>query len=321
MALKKLDPQQAFDLVSRREGEKQSEKQEPLNIEDGFGAGSEEEGRLVPGWKRRLFVALALIAACMVLVGIGVFYWFVSYHSEPTPVITPPAPKELAIFTEGETKQIIESNLRAFLAAESNEVRAQYVYQAAGTREAMDNYYNGRRMRDLPLWKLERVEAATVLGNELWLVVYRDVQSGRHTVSFQREGDDYLLHWYAMKAYGEMSWEEFIVSRPEESVVMRGYLKHYDGVAPVWASDEAYDFYLIESRNGLFYEVAVMSKDAPGASELRASLQSGMRQAVTVGLSYRTVDGQGKHLMLDSLEYLRWQKLGSDPFHGRPDAR
>lgn len=211
-------------------------------------------------------------------------------------------------------KEMIEDNLRAFLSAESVEQRARFIYHGESELPSLRIYYEDRGRLETPLWKVERCESIVAGYSEIWFVVFRDVKGRQHTASFQQFGDDYLLHWSAMKAFGEITWERFMVDRPMEPVTMRGYLRRYEGVQPLWAGSGQGQCYIIEDRDGIFSEIAFMASSAHGFEVLR-KLPSASRHPVTLMLAYQASLSSGKRkvLTINSLVNLRWQKLSADP--------
>lgn len=310
---KKLKPQDAFDLVTRRQGKAPAKTHEKKDIEDGFGENDGRSVRARPLWKRGLLLGALVTLACLLIAGVVGFYWFVVHESTPDGVVRGPIEKAPASISEEVAKNMIEANLRAFLRADSNEERLKYVYLPDEVKSQLDVYYGVRGLAEVPLWKIERMEPVTSAQGEIWFVVYRDVKKTQGLVSFQRYGDDYLIHWSAMKAFCEIPWEQFMVSRPAGPVMMRGYLRHYVGVWPVGISRRDHHCFLIEDDGGLFSELAIMKTGAPGYTVLENLPKSG-RHPVTLELGYRTLEGMGtgKTLHVISLKHLRWQKMAMD---------
>lgn len=307
---KKLDPQQAFDLVTRREGKeapKSSAEKKP-DVESGFENKQPKDRAL---WQRAVIAIALAAAAAILLIAVAAFYWFVTKESKPAVVAKPPPEKPPAAITEDRAKEIIEANLRAFLAAEDNGTREKYIFPD-GRPESREDFYTGRKIRDVPLWKIEQMEKSATEHGEIWFVRFSDLRRHTRVVSFQRHGDDYLLHWLAMKAYGDMPWDEFILNKPERPTEMRAYVRQYGGALPLGADGTRYHAFLVEDRAGLFSELALVKKEAVGAAEL-AGLPPQALHPATLRLHYGSPgDTVGKCLMIDSLVHLRWQRLSGD---------
>lgn len=304
---KKLDPQDAFNLVSRREGKAMPQPAGQKDVEAGFGDVKPDNK---PWWQKVLVSLVLLVAAVAMVSGLVAFYWFITQDSEPAVVIKPPPEYEPEFIGEERAKKIIETNLRAFLAAEDNETREKYIYPD-GEPDTRVEYYNGRRIRDMPLWKIEQMNKTITAQGEIWMIVYRDLQKNARAVSFQRYGNDYRLHWLAMKAYCEMPWEKFIVERPRGPLVMRGYLRKYQGAPPLGVSKESHHVFLIEDQAGLFSELAVMERDAKGSAAL-ASLPNSGSHPVTLKLGYDSNNNSRIHIQIYSAKHLRWQRMSAD---------
>ena len=310
---KKLAPQDAFDqLMVHQNVSQRGVEDEEKDVEERFGQMDGRRDR--PRWLKIVRAIFFISVAAMLIVGVGKFYWFITTDAEPAFVIKPPKPLGPAVIGEAEAKQMIEANLKAFLSAETNEERLRYVYLPEDEMAWLQLYYEERGLRDTPMWKIERMELSTSAGGEIWFVIFADVKKNQHVVSFQRYGDDYRLHWSAMKAFSEMPWPRFIVSRPEGPVMMRGYLRQYDGVWPLGIFQKDYHCFLIEDRDGLFSELAIMRKDSMGYASLKY-LPKSSRHPVTVRLGYRALTGgsSDRKLTVLSLIHLRWQKMVIDP--------
>jgi len=310
--MKKLNSEEAFDQLMRHGKNSHIRKEEKQDLEDGFGQqGVEKKG--IGKWVVRLALFLGLM---VVMGGVVVFYWFVVMEAKPESVTKVSQPKAPIFIAEHQAKQMIRKNLESFLSAESNEERNRYVYAPDEERSSMDVYYSKRGWRDTPLWKVEFMERHVSAMGEIRFVVYQDIKKRRRTVSFQRVGDDYKLHWSAMKAFCEMPWEQFVVERPKEPVLMRAYLRRYNGVWPPGISRDHYQCFLIEDRGGLFSEIAVMKKTSFGFLELKR-LPSSARHPVTLRLVYHIPKEQDGHaervLTIDALVHLRWQQMALDP--------
>lgn len=311
---KKLDPQQAFDQLIRDDRTVDDVPEALRDVEEGFGQKEEEVNLERSRWVKWMMVVGGVAMIGVFVIGVAVFYGMVIRDSEPVVEINPHQVDVPTLISEAEAKQKIEANLRAFLSAESNENRARYIYSGATEMASLQVYYDERRIRDMPLWKVVRIEPVVAGGGEIWLVVYQDLKRRQHTASFERVGDDYLLHWSAMKAFGEITWEKFILTRPEQPVTMRAYLRPYDGVRPLWAGSDSYDCYIIEDRGGLFSEIAAIAVSADGYDVLKKLPRSG-RRPVTLKLVYRATPHSAgeKVLTIDSFLHIRWQKLSTDP--------
>lgn len=312
---KKLNSQEAFDLVTRRQGKEMPDPNEPVDVEADFGEKSGFNIKERPIWLRFIFWGTVSMVTIGLIAAVTAFFWFVANHAEPELVEKSPPEAAPAIFTEEEVKRIVEVNLRAFLKAASNDERLKYIYQPEDEKSYLDVYYGKREHVDTHLWKIERLEPVTSAQGEIWFVVYRDVTKKQRLVSFQRYEDDYLLHWSAMTAYCELPWEQFIVKRPEEAVMMRGYVSHYEGPRPLGLSSDKFHCFLIEDREGLFSELAIMESGSVGFSVL-TNLPKDGRHPVTLQLGYRPNPGANhdKILSIFALTNMRWQKLNMDPY-------
>ncbi|BDS06046.1 hypothetical protein NT6N_10860 [Oceaniferula spumae] len=214
-------------------------------------------------------------------------------------------------------EESIEKNLRAFLSATTVEERLHYVSIPFDEKTSLKSYYVERGLSDSPLWKIERIESLELAGGRLWFVIYRDLQRKQHSVSFQKLDGRYLIHWSAMKAYCEVPWQRFIVDRPSKPVLMRGYLRQYEGVWPVGLPRDKYRCFLIEDRGKLFSKLAVMEKGAPGAEALN-KLPDSISHPITVRMKYNSELLNQNVIQITELKHLRWQQLNSDPrFQGQ----
>ncbi len=315
---KKISSQDAFDQVLRGQGKKRKESQKSKNIEDGFGGKAEQTVVGRPVWQRYLLRSSIVVIALALIVAVGAFYWFVTKHSEPEVVEKAPVEAPPAVIGKEQAKEIIEGNLRAFLQAESNKERLKYIYISEDEIASLENYYGQRQHLETPLWKIERMEKLVSEQGEIWFIVYRDVKKHQHLVSFQRQGDGYLLHWLAMKVYCEIPWEEFIIQKPADPVVMRCYLREYNGVWPVGISPEDFHVFLVSDSKETFLELVIMRHTAEGFEALLGlpnlpSLSVSKGHPVTLELRYtRLGNVQKKQLEIKALKYLRWQRLNTD---------
>ncbi|MGB0993083.1 MAG: hypothetical protein ACPG32_11525 [Akkermansiaceae bacterium] len=311
MPPKKLEPEEAFDLLTRH-ARPQEPTEEMQELEDGFGTPSEEED--IPAW-RRYFRKLVLAGVAAALVaGVGFFYWQVVRQPEAQLAEPADPSKESLAIPPEEAKKIIEANLRHFLSAQLVEEKLPYIISPAEERGSLEIYYQQRGLHDSPLWKIQRISPVKSGSGEVWFVLYQDVERRVKAASFERVGDDYLLHWSAMKAFCELPWEKFIVEKPKEPKVMRGYLRQYTGVFPLGVSAQDHACFLIEDRAAIFSELAIMKLDAPGCSTLK-KLAKGGRHPVTLELFYQTPnnDSTNKRLVVRALKHLRWQKMSTTP--------
>jgi len=309
--MKKITSQDAFNQLIR-DGQVGSYVPDELkDVEDGFGQTDQEGDSERSSW---WVVMLSLMLGLgMLLVVTSMFYWFVGNNPEPAVVIKNETSSEPAVISEVEAKRMIQANLKAFLLAENNEDRARYIFEPDREIASLHTYYMDRKKRETPLWKIERIEPMSSEGSEIWIVVFRDLKKRQQAVSFERYGDNYLLHWSAMKAFGELTWEEFILNRPEVPVMMRAYFRFDHGMRPLAAGADQYDVYIIEDRNGLFSKSALIGSGSHGYHTLK-NLSQTSRHPVTLKLVYRETPFSGgkKVLMIDSLVHLRWQKLSGD---------
>lgn len=307
---KKINSQDAFDLVTRRQGKEMPEMNEVKDVEEGFGENREFNIEARSVWQRAVFLLILVIISCVMIAGVVAFYWFITNHAEPDLVEKEPPEAGPAAISEEQAKLMMGNNLRAFLLAESNEERLKYVYMPEDERDQLAVYYGERKLLDKPLWKVERVEVTMSAQGEVWYVVYRDLAKKQHLVSFQRYGDDYLLHWSAMTAFCDIPWEQFMVQRPTGPVTMRCYLRQYEGVWPSGISPNDYHCFLLEDRGGLFSEMAIIKNDTPGFMMLK-TLPKRSRHPVTLVLGHKPLaSGEaGKSLHIMGLKYLRWQKM------------
>ncbi|MEJ6571261.1 MAG: hypothetical protein QNL01_06845 [Akkermansiaceae bacterium] len=310
---KKLDSQDAFDLVTRRQGKEVPDTNERKDIEEGFGEKPEPIIEQRPAWQRYLFWGTLAVITCALIVSVVSFFWFITYHAEPEVVEKGTPETGPAMIGEAQAKQMIETCLRSFLAAESNEDRLKCVYMPEEEKSSLDIYYRAQGHSETPLWNIELIDRVVSAQGEIWMVIYWDVQRKRKAVSFQRDGDQYLLHWSAMKAFSEMTWEKFIVKRPAGPLMMRCFIRQYEGVLPAGIEADKYRCFLVEDRAGLFSEVAIMKLDASGYSAL-GDLPKASRHPVTLNLGYRPYSDKrtDKLLTIMSLKHLRWQKLSLD---------
>ena len=312
--MKKMGSQEAFNHLIRQDERTSSQSKEASDVEEGFGQKDVGHVEPRPRWLKIIFIGATVTGALLLIIGVVVFYWFVSIHAEPKMVEIKPVVLAPAIISQEKAKEMIETNLRSFLMAQSNEVRLKYIYMPEDERESLDLYYNQRGILNSPLWKVERMELVKSVQGEIWFVVYRDLNKKENLVSFQRVDDDYLLHWSAMTAFCELPWPEFIVDRPEGPVTMRCYLRHYGDVWPLGVSPDEYHCFLLEDRDRLFSETAVMRLDAAGCDVLRRLPKNG-RHPVTLSLGYQSEfsGGADKRLHIISLKHLRWQKMSWEP--------
>ncbi|MCP5535275.1 MAG: hypothetical protein H7A51_03460 [Akkermansiaceae bacterium] len=314
MAPSKLNPQDAFDLVTRRQGKELPVTKDPKDIEAGFGEKNARSEEPKPRWRRYLLLLVLTVLACIVVAGIFSFYWFISTQSEPGSAEKSPLAAAPAVIDEAKAKEMIEANLRAFLQAETNEERLKYVYMPEDEKPQLDVYYNERGHVHTPAWKIERMEHVKSVQGDVWFVVYRDLNKIQRLVSFQRFGDHFLLHWSAMTAFCEIPWEKFIVQRPSTPVTMRCYVRQYQGQWPLGIPSDQYHCFLIEDRGGLFSELAIMDRSSVGYTTLKG-LPNASRHPVTLELGYHhfPTNGRGGEILeIQSLKHLRWQQMSMD---------
>lgn len=312
--MRKIAPQEAFNQLMRPKKPSSSSSKGARDVEEGFGLKNDRRVGKRPRWLKVIFIGATITGVLLLIVGMVFFYGILSSQAEPTMMVKPPVIAAPALISQEEAKGMIETNLRAFLAAESNEGRLQYIYMPQDERGSLDIYYDQRGILNAPLWKVERIELVKSAQGEIWFVVYRDLHRKERLISFQRVGDDYLLHWSAMTAFCEVPWPKFIVERPEGPVTMRCYLRHYGDVWPLGISPDQYHCFLLEDRDGLFSETAIMRLDADGCNKLKLLPKNG-RHPATLQLGYESPasDRAEKRLNIISLEHLRWQKMSGDP--------
>ena len=267
-------------------------------------------------WLRPILICMAAVGiACLAITGGMIWHLMGSIDFEPEAAEASTPEVAAAVTVPKGAKETIEANMRAFLLAETNEDRLKYVYQPEDEKSSMDRYYGQQGHREIPLWKTQRIEKTNSTEGEIWFVVYRDLNNKQRLVSFQKLGDHYLLHWSAMTAYCEMPWGEFIVQRPSRPVMMRCYLRQYEGAWPVGISPEQYHCFLIEDRDGLFSELAIMARDSVGYTTL-VDLPKASAHPVTLNLLYdqmSDVTGSAARILkIESLKHLRWQKMAMD---------
>ncbi|NNJ86477.1 MAG: hypothetical protein HKP20_04845 [Akkermansiaceae bacterium] len=248
------------------------------------------------------------------MVGIIAFYTVITKNPTPETLDKGKLAEAPATISNEQTRQIIETNLRRFLEAENIEQKARYVSMEEEEIDHLRTYYTLRGRWERPLWKVERIYPMKSSQEKIWFVTYLDLERRRHTVSFERFGNDFLIHWSAMTGFCDIPWPDFIVQRPLGPVTMRCFIRQYEGIWPVNISQDKYQCFIIEDRQKLFYEIAIMKSDAYGC-DILSKLPNTRRHPVTVELGYRRAgtSEHGKQLTIISLKHLRWQKLGVDP--------
>jgi len=314
MSNNKLDSQQAFNLVESRRKKESDPPVEKKGLEDRFGEDSARALEERPMWKTYLILTLAALMTVALVIGLVAFYWFMVNEAEPVVAEKGPVEVAPAVIDKADAKKIIEDNLRAFLQAESNKERLKYIYMPEDEISSLEDYYGERQQFETPLWKIDRMDLMTSIQGETWFVGYRDVKKTKHFVSFQRYGDNYLLHWSAMTAYGELPWSQFLTERPITPVLMRGYLRHYEGVVPLSIDSNVDGVFLFEDPQKLVSELIVVGKNIHGYGAL-SRLRSDSSHPVTAWLAYDQLQTGTEKLTLrmTKLKYLRWQQAAADP--------
>lgn len=253
------------------------------------------------------FFAFALICA------VALIYWPKS--SGP---VAQPEPVVVEAFTDDEIRAEILEVLEKFLKAKTTSERLDFVFDPEVERAALADHYVGRGNRDLPLASVKFIKPVTLDGRRLWIVSYLDSLDEPHLLSFERQGNRFLIHWSASHAYGDLPWEKFSAQKPSEPTAMRAFLLRHDGPLPPGYLPEKWSAFVVEDDKGAFTEIAMIDRNSEDFALLDETPE-GARLPVNVELVYAEGPNGIRQLIIHRLIHFQW--LGPSIGKGEPLRR
>lgn len=259
----------------------------------------------------RIILMVAILVASLVLwKGVDLMK---SSSSEEAPVSSVPSADEVEVidWTEDRAREAILITLKVIFDPGS-ELKTISKHLSGGEVSAnrLEKFRGEGRSQTAPLLRLEKVRRMQVAAQPVWLARFIDTKGRTHDVSFEADGDRMLLHWEAMVAWGEMSWEALSVEKPKSPIEMRAYLRQ---IAPEFQPipiEPGWKAYEVISRDRAFTGIAWVKQDSrPGM--ILANLSANATHPICARFQYRGSD-DNPWLEISSPIHLRWVRLAAD---------
>lgn len=211
------------------------------------------------------------------------------------PMTSPRAPEStyLLDFIENaspaDLNQAIESVIRGFMTAPTNEERCRYVRGGLSHLEQMEEFYARPGIEPSSSFhQIFQTEPASFQGVPIYAVL-ATAREGEPALLFQivPSQGGVTIDWEVSVGYGEMPWEALWTMKPETAQQLRVYVKR--APSPLHFPDQAsYYFGFVESRESPTSITACFPKNTPLADELKKIIPPAAQQPVNLELRWNT---------------------------------
>jgi hypothetical protein len=204
----------------RRKGEGTRKRLAP-NPEEGW-SGQDSPAKVWEGFHRgvRVFFAVGTIVTLFIVAFMGAEFFrekSVPPSDEESGSDSPKAEYVLAPEGREERSALAIKTLDQFFLASGPTARAEYLFDQ-GDIPAMDEFYEAPQKHKIINPK---VTAVDIKGREILIISFQDETGVQRAAPMEWKGDGYQLHWGAMMARGQMTWEDFLRDEPTDPVAMR----------------------------------------------------------------------------------------------------
>ncbi len=146
----------------------------------------------------------------------------------------------------------VESAVRGFMDATTDEERCRWVGGGESLREEMAEFY-ARKGVEAPrgFGGIESSKPLPFAGIPVEVVVAKEREGdGAEAFNLFPGSDRMLIDWESSVGYGEMGWEDFLKTHPTEAVQMRVFLRWDDYYNYEFADDRKYQCLEVRVRDG-----------------------------------------------------------------------
>jgi hypothetical protein len=203
----------------RRKGEG-TRRRITSNPEEGW-SGQDSPAKVWEGLHRgiRVFFAVGVMVALLIVAFIGAE----SLREKAVPPLdeesgdVPRTEHVLAPESREERSALAIRALDQFFLATGPAARAKYLCDQVDI-PAMDEFYEVPQQHKIINPKVTAVE---VRGREILIITFQDETGVQRAAPMEWKIEGYQLHWGAMMARGQMTWENFLRVKPTDPVAMR----------------------------------------------------------------------------------------------------
>jgi len=220
------------------------------------------------------------------------------------PAIAPQALPPIA--TTAERTAAATQTIRAFFAAESPAERLHFILAADRLRQPLEKFYrraNAPQPTDVSVASLRFV----LIDAQPWCFAKIDLPGGQTQLAALKQTDDgYKLDWESLVAYGELPWDTFYSTRPEQPTQMRVHLAHTSYHNYKYSDPSRYAAYRITPKNGGSWLYGYVVRGSAADAALAQIVQKGMIQPANIRLHFEPDAGADNLAIIDELIHARW---------------
>ncbi len=207
---------------------------------------------------------------------------------DPRPVVTEIIPKAPPAPAPETVKTSIETTVRGYLSANTNEERCKWVIGGRETLDRMAEFFARPETRAPGSFgQILDVGDAAFDGLPMHMVMAAEADGiNGHLLSVFEIGSQLLIDWESSVNYGEMAWERFLAEKPKTPVQMRVYLQRDHYYNHGFADEETWDSYQLSTRGFPDRIATYVKKSGTLGETLRAIVPTGASQPVNAWLQW-----------------------------------
>lgn len=220
-----------------------------------------------------------------------------------------PSEKQLTFIETATTAEInsaVETTIRAFMDAQNNQERSQFIRGGIDQIPKMDEFYSRFSPGSLPsgFGKIIKHELAAFSGNNIINAVAVD-QSGKHLLPFTliSERNGLKIEWETSFCYGKYHWAAFIQKKPNTPTQMRVYLKRLANEELIGFDSSKYDVFEISVPNQTKKLTTLVPKNTPLYHELKSKARDNFIHPMNLSLFWPQSE---KNVQIDHIIHKYW---------------
>ncbi len=213
------------------------------------------------------FVGAAAVLACFVMM---VVPWFLS--SQTSHAGTGNTPRQ------GQSLADAKSVLRQFHAANSIEERSKLVLNGSAVLPLMQRFYRDRPHKTNAIASVQNWDILTLDQRPHYVARGFDIREQPFLSMVDLSGDRPQVNWEASVGYGEMRYEDFVVWRPTNKVLMRLLISPIQYYNFSYDDSQTYASFLVRANEDGRFLYGYAKRNSSGFTKLKELFPAGARQ-------------------------------------------